>query len=113
MDDEFPPFTFGLLMLMFRLRKRSVLFARLHIFAMWTFHLKSDDIVTPRYFADVTCSSVHAICSLSKRANSTLRFLKRNINISNPKVKKKERIQGTSKTYDGIRMYYMGSLSTK
>jgi hypothetical protein len=38
-------FTFGLLMLMFRLRKLSVLFARLHIFAMWTFHLKSDDIV--------------------------------------------------------------------
>jgi hypothetical protein len=33
-----------------------------------TFHLKSDDIVTPRYFADVTCYSwpgVHAICSLS------------------------------------------------
>jgi hypothetical protein len=45
-----------------------VLFARLHIFVMWTFHLKSDDIVTPRYFADVTCYSwpgVHAICSLS------------------------------------------------
>ena len=32
-------------MLMFRWRKLSVLFARLHIFAMWTFHLKSDDIV--------------------------------------------------------------------
>jgi hypothetical protein len=45
-------FTFGLLMLMFRWRKLIVLFARLHIFAMWTFHLKSDDIVTPRYFAD-------------------------------------------------------------
>jgi hypothetical protein len=29
-------------MLMFRWRKLSVLFARLHIFAMWTFHLKSD-----------------------------------------------------------------------
>jgi hypothetical protein len=40
-------FTFGLLMLMFHLRKLSVLFARLHIFAMWVFHLKSDDTVTP------------------------------------------------------------------
>jgi hypothetical protein len=30
-------------------RKRNI--------AMWTFHLKSDDIVTPRYVADVTCSS--------------------------------------------------------
>jgi hypothetical protein len=50
---------------------------------MWTFHLKSDDIVTPRYFVDVK----------SKR--------------------KRERIQGTSKTYDGIHMYYMGSLSKK
>ena len=50
-------FTEAELMFKFLFRKPSVLFAFLHMLLMCVFHLRSDWMVTPRYFALVTCSS--------------------------------------------------------
>jgi hypothetical protein len=82
MDDEFPPRKCNVLTV---LRKRSI------IKRDCILHGHQLEQVTSAKYLGVIISSdlrwnVH-IANICKRANGTLGFLKRNINISNPKLK--------------------------